>query len=126
MLPSSIDSTALEYSVKEWYIILENCQEGPYSLQNLKGDYRFTPDTLVWKKGFKEWTPARLVSEMQWVFKDDPESRPLHQKPKKNGLEPDLGQDQATLALQQDPYQIYLWILLFLLILFYTLYQRLN
>lgn len=114
-----------ELYVKEWFIIFENKQEGPYSLLDLKRDHRFTPDTLIWKKGFQEWTPARFVSEIKEVFKDEPEGKAIHESENgKNVIEPDLGQqNQVTLTLQQDPYQLFLWILVLLLILFYTLYQ---
>lgn len=123
MLDKKMEATAPEYTIKEWFIIFENRQEGPYSLYELKKDRRFTPDTLVWKKGFHEWIPARLVPDMQQLFKDDPDSRPLHPKPEKDALGSELAQDQETLVLQQDPYQIILWIVLFLIILYYTLYR---
>jgi GYF domain 2 len=108
---------------KEWFIIIENRQEGPYSLLDLKRDHRFTPDTLVWKKGFQEWIPARFVLEMGYIFKDEPQSKALHE-PKRGKRLADLGkQDQVTLTMHQDPYQLLLWILVLLLILLYTFYQ---
>lgn len=122
MLEKKIDAIASESNIKEWFIIFENRQEGPYTLLELKKDRRFTPDTLVWKKGFLEWIPARLVPEMQELFKDTPESRPLHPQDEE-GLGSELGHEQAMLVMQQDPYQIYLWIILFLIILYYTLYH---
>lgn len=108
---------------KEWFIIIGDRQEGPYNLQDLKQDIRVTPDTLVWKKGFKEWVPARAVVDLKPLFEDKPEGKPLHQKPVNNSLKTDLGQDQVTLALQQDPYQFYLWLLVLLLIFLYAFYQ---
>ncbi len=107
--------------IKEWFIIVEHQQEGPYSLQDLKRDRRFTPDTLVWKKGFQEWIPARFIPEMKLIFKDEPKVKALHESEKGNALESDLG--QATLAMQQDPYQFWLWLLVFLLVILYTFYQ---
>ncbi len=109
----------------EWFIIIENHQEGPFSLLDLKRDPRFTPDTLVWKRGFTEWVAARFIAELQQIFKDEPEGEPLHEGTKKITLSP-LGQDQATLTMRQDPFQFLLWILLFFLILIYTLYQFYN
>lgn len=112
----------VESDVKEWFIIIENQQAGPFSLLELKANSHFTPDTLVWKKGFKEWIKARFVPELQQLFKDEIEPRALHEP--EEGLESDLGQQsQATLTLQQDPYQFILWILLLLLLIFYTFYQ---
>jgi hypothetical protein len=108
---------------KEWFIIVGNQQEGPYDLIDLKKDPRVTPDTLVWKKGFKEWVPARLVAALTALFEDETESQPLHEKPKTKPLKTDLGLEQVTVAMHQDPYQLLLWILLLLLVLFYAFYQ---
>lgn len=107
-----------------WYIIIEHQQEGPYSLQDLKRNRRFTPDTLVWKKGFSEWIAARFVPEILEIFKDEVESQSVHDRFKGKAVGTDLGQEsQATLTLQQDPYQIFLWILVLLLVFIYAYYQ---
>lgn len=113
----------LIFDTDEWFIIIDNQQVGPYALSQLKKHPKFTPDTLVWKKGFKEWTKARFVPELQELFKDDPEPCTLHQD--KGALKGDLGQEsQATLTLQQDPYQFLLWILLLIIVLFYTFFYH--
>lgn len=124
MFKKEKNQIARESEEKEWYIILDNQQGGPFSLYDLKRNPRFTPDTLVWKKGYKEWTPARLVLEMKELFKDSPESVPLHEKPEmSNGLKGDYAQDnQATLTLQQDPYPLMLLIILVLLLILYVFY----
>ncbi len=117
----------LESDDKEWFVIIENQQEGPFSLLELKRNSHFTPDTLVWKKGFQEWVKARFVLEMQNLFKDDPKLPVIQPSDQVEEVESDLGQEsQLTLTLQQDPYQIILWILLLLLILIYTFYQIEN
>lgn len=103
-----------------WFIIIEKRQEGPYSLQELKKDDRFTPDTLVWKEGFSEWVPARFIPELQEIFKDAPESHPLHEPVQEKSLKPD---GEATLTLQQDPYQFYLWILIIIAVFIYLMYK---
>lgn len=115
----------IESCSDEWFIIINNQQMGPYRLLDLKKHPQFTPDTLVWKKGFKEWMKARFAPELQDLFKDDPEPRPLHESDKGKTVIRDAGQEnQATLTLQQDPYQFLLWILLFLIIVFYTFFYR--
>jgi hypothetical protein len=111
-------------SDKEWYVILHHKQEGPFQLLELKK--MITPDTLVWKKGFIEWTPARRVPELNSLFEDEPESKPLHEKPVLSPLKEELGQEQITLILQQDPYPFILWLLVFLLAIFYTFYHLNN
>lgn len=106
---------------KIWFIIIENRQEGPYSILDLKNDHRFTPDTLVWKVGFKEWMLARNVNEIAKAFKDEPSSRPFQKPIQDKGVSSDVGKE-VTLALHQDPYQWILWILIFLLIIFYVFF----
>lgn len=124
MIQTTKDKKVVEPDIKEWFIIIDNRQEGPFSLSDLKHDFRFTPDTLVWKQGFQEWIKARFVLEMKNLFKDGPNPQTLHEPNQEKEVESGLGQQaQVTLILQQDPYQFILWILLVLLILFYTFYH---
>ncbi|WP_068467909.1 DUF4339 domain-containing protein [Candidatus Protochlamydia phocaeensis] len=108
---------------REWYILIQNERAGPYSIQELKIDERITPDTLVWKEGWKDWLAMRFVPELKEVFEDKPESKPIYEDIKPKPLSADLMQEQEALTLQQDPYQLFLWILLFILILIYLFYQ---
>lgn len=122
MLQTNKDRTTQDWNERIWFIIVENLQEGPYSLFDLKSDRRFTPDTLVWTKGFKEWTPARFVPEMREIFKDESKPQPLHGPI--NHSKSDLGKDTlATLTMQQDPHPLLLWILILLTILSFMVYQ---
>lgn len=108
--------------IKEWFIIVEGRQEGPYSLLELSRDKRITPDTLVWKKGFEKWIAIRNVRELKELFEDKPEGKPLHEKSKEK--KPSLlDAEQDTLAISQDPFQFTLWLLVILLILLYLFYQ---
>ena len=122
-MPPAKSKKSQELDVKEWFVIIENQQLGPYSLLDLKREARFTPDTLVWRKDFKEWIKARFVPELRILFKDEPDSSIFPISPRTGTVESDLQQSQATLTLQQDPYPFILWILLFLLLIFYTLYR---
>ena len=107
-----------------WYIMIDKRQEGPYRLYDLKRNRRFTPDTLVWRKGFNEWVAARFVPEILEIFKEEIESKPIHERFKGKAVGADLVQEsQATLTLQQDPYQLLLWVLVLLLIFLYSYYQ---
>lgn len=124
MYPSKKTPKPREFYEKEWFIIVENRQEGPYSIFDLKRDSRFTPDTLVWKKGFKEWIPARIVKEIEEAFLDEPPSQTINEPFKGKSLDSDLSNESlATLTMQQDPYQMLLWILIVLLIILYIFYQ---
>lgn len=113
----------IETNGAEWFIIIDNQQTGPLRLIDLKNNPRFTPDTLVWKKGFKEWTKARFVPDMKILFKDDPKNSPPPEIEKDKNVNQNLGQDNlATLTLHQDPYQFILWLLLALIFIFYLLF----
>lgn len=61
--------------MKEWYCLFHGRKEGPFSLSELKKHPRFTPDTLVWKEGFKEWVRAGDVRALDVVFKDEKKGR---------------------------------------------------
>ena len=109
--------------LKEWYIWINGVQEGPYNIQDLKNHLEITPDTLVWKKGFENWISIRKVAELKEVFKDKPESQPLHQKSPAE-VSAELLQKQATLTLlQPDPSYWLLWLLLALVLFLYAGYQ---
>lgn len=106
---------------KEWFIAIGGKQEGPYSLQELQLDERITPDTLVWTQGFKDWVPLRTVPELQDIFKDRPESKPLHEEKHEKGL-PGLLREDETLTLSNDPYPFLIWLLIMAAILIYVCY----
>lgn len=109
--------------VKEWFVIIDHQQEGPYSLWELKAHPRFTPDSLVWKKGLQEWVRARNVPEMRGLFHDD-EEEPSEGETSKVCRPKGKGESElAVLTMQQDPYQFVFWLVLILVILFYSLYQ---
>lgn len=111
--------------IEEWFLIIDNHQFGPFTTLELKKHPKFTPDTLVWKKGFKEWTKARFVPELQDLFKDEPEPQSIKDSEKRKGTGRGLAQeDPITLTLQQDPYQLMLWILLILVIIFYLYFYH--
>lgn len=108
---------------KEWFIVVEGKQKGPYSIHDLKNDSRVTPDTLVWKEGFKDWKPMRSVPELKEVFKDEEQGEPLEERFKPKPFPKDLNPDQETLTLSRDPIQFLLWLLLLLLVLIYFIFQ---
>jgi hypothetical protein len=104
---------------KIWYVSINNTQEGPYSVEDLKWDNRITPDTLVWKQGFPHWIPIRDVPELKSLFKD------IEKKSKKEELVKKLarpGSEEVVLDYQQDPNTIF-WIVVVILALLYSLYQ---
>lgn len=109
---------------KEWFIIIEGKQEGPYTVPELKALPKVTPDTLVWKAGFAGWVPMRKVAELKEVFEDEKESEPIVErfKPKKI-LSPNTERVDDTLSLSQDPFHFLLWIFIVILIISYVIFQ---
>jgi hypothetical protein len=104
---------------KEWYIIIDDQKEGPYTPIDLKIHPKVTPDTLAWKEGLKEWIAIRFISELKFIFEDESSVKPVKVEPVKTSA--DLISDEATLTLKQDPFQYFLWILLFSVLLLYLI-----
>lgn len=107
--------------MKEWYLLINEKREGPFSFQELKDNPQVTPDTLAWKKGMHGWVAIRHIPELKELFQDKPESKPLHDDENKP-ISPDLLQEEA-LTLQRDPSQFFLWLLIIILIILYLTYQ---
>jgi membrane protease subunit (stomatin/prohibitin family) len=47
-----------------WYYVAGNERHGPVSASALRADNTFTPETLVWRRGMAQWTPASAVAEL--------------------------------------------------------------
>lgn len=106
--------------MKEWYIKINNHEEGPFTLAQLKRDMRITPDTLVWKKGFKRWKQIREVKELSKLFKDE-EKPPEKKKKGDNGSKIKKGDE--VIAIPYDPFQFWWLLVILILLVFYTLYR---
>jgi hypothetical protein len=103
-------------TLKEWYILIAEKQEGPYSIADLRKDSRITPDTLVWKEGFDKWIPLREVAELRRLFEG------LEEEQKSRDALKGLPNDD-TLALRSEPPYFYLWIALAIISITYAFYQ---
>ena len=53
--------------MKQYYIICNDKQAGPYTLEEL-ARLSLTPETIVWTEGMTDWAPAREVSELQGLI----------------------------------------------------------
>jgi hypothetical protein len=103
--------------IKQWFIKINDLEEGPYSISDLKRDPRVTPATLVRKAGEKEWRPIRFVPELKAVFEDDePEENENKLLPKK------YPQNELVIDMRLDPSFLF-WILIALIVALYLLYQ---
>lgn len=106
---------------KEWYIKVDGSREGPFTVLELRYHKRFTPDTLVWKRGFIRFVKARKVPELKIVFKD-PEPQDL---PKALNAKDFIKTRNDELILDwhgQNPH-LFIWFLVVLLLLSSLLYQ---
>lgn len=64
----------------EYYVIINESQQGPFSKEQL-ASFNINPDTLVWRVGLSDWTPASELPELndiirppfrQYSFADNP------------------------------------------------------
>ena len=55
----------------QFYVALGGTQAGPFGMDALRGHAtggQLTRETLVWKQGMANWTPAGEVAELQPLF----------------------------------------------------------
>ena len=101
---------------KIWYISINNTQEGPYSVPELKADVRITPDTLAWRDGFPRWIKIRDIPELRDLFKDEEDDK------EEESSKPKIPFDELAIAYQHDPNSIF-WIIVLAFALFYFIYR---
>lgn len=51
----------------EYYIISEGERRGPYTAEAMRG-IGLRPDTMVWRQGMADWTPASELAELADIF----------------------------------------------------------
>ena len=66
--------------MKQYYIIRNDQQAGPYTLEELAA-MEITPDTVVWTEGMTDWAPAREVSELNSLFTRSVQTPPSYGAP---------------------------------------------
>ena len=93
----------------EYFIIDNNGQQaGPFSQEQLV-QKAISPETLVWKQGMADWTPAWKVEELRTVLEAVEANKPNstnqqeNQEPQQQTSE--LAQQQAYQQAQQQAYQ---------------------
>lgn len=99
-----------------WFINIDGQVEGPFPIDKLKKDTRLNPDTLVWRKGFKEWRMIRNVPELSDLFKEEVEEETVIETKKSK---PSLAYDEIALNLQSEPPMFKFWFLVVLISLTY-------
>lgn len=55
----------------EYYIYSSNVKKGPFSLEELKNQ-SISHNTMIWKVGFSNWTPASQVPELADMLSEIP------------------------------------------------------
>lgn len=110
---------------KVWFIKINGNKEGPYNIQELRGDPRVTPDTLVWRQGFANWVPMRRVPELNQVFQDAEPFEP-DEETKKISLSIPKGRDELALDFRRESPPILFWLLIILIIVAYFLFRLEN
>ena len=90
----------------EFFIIDRNGQQaGPFSFNQLvqKG---ISPETLVWKQGMADWTPAWKVEELRAVLEAAEANQSNQNAQKQEGVQQDFQQQGANQQqAQQEAYQ---------------------
>lgn len=90
----------------EFFIIDRNGQQaGPFSFDQLvqKG---ISPETLVWKQGMADWTPAWKVEELRAVLEAVEANQSNQNAQKQEGVQQDFQQQGANQQqAQQEAYQ---------------------
>lgn len=92
----------------EFFIIDRNGQQaGPFSFDQLvqKG---ISPETLVWKQGMADWTPAWKVEELKAVLEATEANQSNQNDQKQEGVQQDFQQEtyqQDYQKAQQEAYQ---------------------
>ena len=51
----------------EYFIVENGKQAGPFSIAQL-AEKHIKPETLVWKEGMADWTPARKIAELKFIL----------------------------------------------------------
>lgn len=113
-------------SVKEWFTVYENQQEGPFSEKELMIDFRLTPETFVWKRGMKDWAKAKDVSELKIILEGQSEVSQEEDEETNQVIKPKFDIEEETLAMQMEPYQYPFWILIILIVLIFILFKIYN
>jgi hypothetical protein len=82
----------------EYYLHDGQEQHGPFTLEELRNQPLFKPDTLVWHEGMDDWTKAKQVEALKEFLKPVPPpiSKPPVIKPEKEKIDSKLEPGQSS------------------------------
>lgn len=106
---------------KCWYYIIEGGAIGPYTLDELKDQPGFNPDSLVWKEGFQGWTLARDVKELEALFEDEETPTPIEEVEEEK--KPVESEGDVAVVEGKEPPFMFLWLLFVVIVLIYLFLQ---
>lgn len=104
--------------MSEWFVKLKGKKRGPFTVVELKQLDELTPDTLAWKEGMPKWLPIRDIPELKILFEDKEEPLPVDELMEK-GVSP----NDVVLTLPHAEPPLLFWLLFFILITIYVLFQ---
>lgn len=106
---------------KIWFIEIKGKREGPYSFQQLKRDWRITPDTLAWKEGLPKWVKVRHIPELKKLFEDETPQETKHPQENPKEVKPS-GEEELAIDLRRNPPPIVFWLLVAAILISYIIY----
>lgn len=60
--------------VEKYYLAISGKREGPYTMEQVEGRYtqgEISGQTLVWKKGMKNWTELKVLTDFKHLFDEE-------------------------------------------------------
>ena len=79
----------------EFFIIKDGSQQGPFTLEEL-ADAGVSSETLVWREGMEQWTPAWKVPEMKGVLSGSHNAKPTPPPlPQQGAVDAEAGEERA-------------------------------
>lgn len=106
---------------KIWYILINQKEEGPFSVRELKQDKRITPDTLARKINWDQWRAIREIPELKGLFREYEPPTQTDEEEKK-GADKQIAQDELVLDFGEEPPYL-LWVLIALISLLYVFFR---
>lgn len=94
--------------MKKYYIIINNKQEGPFAIEELKS--KINLETFVWYEGLEKWIKAKEIPELKNVFVQSP--------PPFNEKEDNESEDYILAEYQQRFFALLINLVVFIFILF--------
>ncbi len=89
-------------------ILINEEEEGPYSIVQLRADRRITPQTLVRRIGTRKWRAIGSVKELRAVFEDEE----IREEPKKQTVTPGGALAILNPSDPEGPFAIVIFVIL--------------